>query len=176
MSEIGIEQDYEVDDDGEVLGSLLSFWTRGHGFNPDAVIRAVVDFSLEEHRSVPRIDEGGPVDEVWQKTVHRASGVWEYRRSDVEQPGWDPITLVDLEHRYRGGRKCAVQHCPEPGRIGEPVRLLIEPSDSGMSSDVAYVYVCRFHAKRFPQPPYRVCMIPVGAEVVLPAPDSEGSS
>lgn len=178
MTEIQIEQDHEYDS-GEVGGPLAVFWCKGHGHSESAFIRAVLDYCLDNDVDIPAIRWDDRPVESWQQNVAHQDGI-EYRR-DLTPPTSPrssrfPITILDLEGpRRHGATKCAVNHCNEPWGRGAPVRVVVEPSmgspyygDEHM--DVT-LWLCREHAKRLPEPSYRVCLVPVGAVITLEAKD-----
>lgn len=174
---IGITQDYEFDEDCGLGGPMLSFWTEGHGHDPERFIRAVIDHTLEEHGSVPRIDPDDAPVEMWQRTIDRRDGVEYSRQSTAPEgsnPRAEPITLLDLERGHRGGTKCGVIGCTKPWSSGLPVVVRVEADDRGPTVINSYMTVlmwfCRDHAHHVPEPSYRVCMIPVGATIMLPTP------
>lgn len=177
LTTIAITQDYEFDEDCGLGGPMLSFWTAGHGHDPEQFIRAVIDHTLEEHGSVPRIElEDKPV-EMWQRTLDRRDGVEYSRQStgpDGSVPRSVPITLLDLERRSRGGTKCSVVDCTEPWSSGPSAIVRVEADDRGPTVKSPYVAVrmwfCREHRQQFPDPSYRVCMVPVGATIMLTTP------
>lgn len=170
---IAIEQDSEYDPDEGLGSELRTFWAPGHGHDPDAFVRAVIDHCLDYSGSVPAIDaeEHEPV-EVWQETVEHGDAL-EYRRTDQPPTSprskLEPITMLDLERRTRGAIKCAVIDCRKPYSAGLPARVLIEPTNGDRAHMHVRMWLCRDHTERFPGPSYRVCMIPVGAEILLPA-------
>lgn len=182
VTTIAITQDYEFDEDFGLGNPMLSFWAYGHGHNPEQFIRAVIDHALTEHGSVPRIDPEDEPVEMWQRTIERHDGV-EYSRilaesDDAHGRGAKPVTVLDLERRGRGGTKCGVTGCDRPWSSGKPAIVRIEADGTGPSlNNVPYMSVrmwfCREHTRLFPEPSYRVCMVPVGATILLPAPDGE---
>lgn len=170
---IEINQDHECDE-GEVGGAIPVFWTKGHGHDPDEFVRACIDYCLYNDVTIPRFVpyDDRPV-ETWQQNVAVQDGI-EYRRDPTPpkspRSSRFPITILDLEQpRRRGGTKCGITGCDEPWGRGIPIRVSIEPDDTGMRYMAAQIWLCREHAKRFPEPSYRVCMVPIGAEIVLPA-------
>lgn len=172
MSDIVINQDNEYDD-GEVGGPIPVFWTKGHGHDAGEFMRAVVMFCLDNDVTIPRLDpwDDKPV-ETWQQNVAVHDGI-EYRRDKTpptsSRSSRFPITILDLEGpRRHGGTKCGVDHCDEPWGRGTPVRVAIEPTDAGLDYMGVTIWLCREHAKRFPEPSYRVCMVPIGATITLP--------
>ncbi len=179
---IGITQDHEFDESCGLGGPMLSFWTDGHGHDPEQFIRAVIDHTLEEHGSVPRIaPEDEPV-EVWQRTIDRRDGVEYSRRStapDRSAHEYKPITLLDLEQHTRGGTKCSVVNCPKPWSSGPSATVRVEPENREPTVNNPYMAVrmwfCSEHRHLFPEPSYRVCLVPVGATILLPtSPDAHG--
>ena len=181
---IVIEQDYEIEDDGEVGGPLAVFWTAGHGHDEHDVIRAVVEHCLAEGRDIPRIDgDHGPV-EVWQTTLSRGDSI-EYRRAATREglPPYTraaditPVTLLDLDARARGAAICSIRDCRRPRSTGTPVRAVVAPTDGGAGVNDRHVsvevWLCREHRGTLPDPYYRVCLVPVGAKILLPAPEGD---
>lgn len=169
---IEIIQDCEFDEDCGLGGPMPSFWAEGHGHDPEQFIRAVIDYTLEENGSVPRID-AQPV-ELWQRTIDRRDGV-EYSRlataPDRSTRGYEPITLLDLERLGRGGTKCSVVGCAKPWSSGPAAVVRVEADSREPTVNDPYMAVrmwfCREHARQFPEPSYRVCMVPVGATILL---------
>lgn len=178
---IEITQDYEFDEDCGLGGPMLSFWAEGHGHDPEQFIRAIIDYTLTEHGSVPRIDPEDQPLKMWQRTIERGDGV-EYRRhlaesDDAHGRGAKPITVLDLERPRRGGTKCGVVGCTNPWSSGPSAIVRVEADGRGPTVNNPYMSVrlwfCREHSRQFPEPSYRVCMVPVGATIMLPAPDDE---
>ena len=181
VATIEITQDYEFDEDFGLGGSMLSFWAKGHGHDAEQFIRAVVDFTLTERGSVPRIEEEDAPVEMWQRVIERHDGV-EYSRilaesDDAHGRGAEPVTVLDLERRGRGGTKCGVTGCTKPWSSGKAAMIRVEADGRGPTVNNPYMSVrmwfCREHCRQFPEPSYRVCMIPVGATILLPASDGE---
>jgi len=181
---IAITQDYEFDEDCGLGGPMLSFWAAGHGHDPEQFIRAVIDHTLEYHGSVPRIEPDDKPVEMWQRTIDHHDGV-EYSRhlaesDDTRGRGAKPITVLDLERRGRGGTKCGVTGCDKPWSSGKPAIVRVEADDRGPTVNNPYMSVrmwfCREHSRQFTEPSYRVCMVPVGATIMLPAPADEDGS
>jgi hypothetical protein len=179
---IQIEQDHEMGYDGEVSSRINVFWAKGHGHETDKFIRAVIDHCLEYDEGIPAISWEDRPQEVWQHTESAGECMWEYIRAN--EPSWnagrkaEPITLLDLDRRGRGARKCHIQDCREPWSISTPVQVCIEPGMGGASINdprmTVYITLCREHLKRFPEPSYLVCLIPVGATILLPKPAEGG--
>jgi hypothetical protein len=171
---IEINQDHEVDD-GEYTGNPVDcFWTHGHGHHADDVIRAVLDHCMEEELDIPRINlwEDGVI-ELWQRSVDRGDFV-EYVRANTVPEGhprrdWQPITLLDLNRPGRGGPKCSVNGCKEPWSVGAPVQVVVEPAGGLADRTSVRMHLCRAHRRVMPEPSYRVCLVPVGAEILLPS-------
>lgn len=174
MPAIEIVQDSEWD--GELGGPLGVFWTRGHGHDARDFIRAVLDYCLYNDVDIPAITGDDAPVKTWQQNVSHQDSV-EYQRdptppTSVRSPRF-PITLLDLEGpRRHGGTKCSVDDCPEPWSQGAPVQVRIEADveGAGLRYMAVRMWFCRKHARQFPEPSYRVCMIPAGAEILLPAP------
>jgi hypothetical protein len=171
---IVINQDHEIDYDGEVGSAVPVFWAKGHGYDEGEFVRAVIDYCLGNDVTIPRFDpyDDKPV-ETWQQNVSVHDGI-EYRRDSTPpnslRSSRFPITILDLERpRRRGATKCGVNGCDEPWGLGVPIKVAIEPDDSGMAYTAVTIWLCREHAARFPEPSYRVCMVPVGATIMLPA-------
>lgn len=174
---IGIEQDYEIEDDGEVGGPLAVFWTVGHGHDPYDVIRAVVEHCLDEGRDIPRIDGDRAPVEMWQTVVKRGDCV-EYRRaaSKDQLPPYTraadiaPITLLDLDARARGAAKCSIRDCRNPWKSGVPVQVATKPDppDGSMPRrEHVEVWLCRDHQDVMADKYYRMAVVPVGAVIEL---------
>lgn len=174
---IEIEQDQEIDHDGELCGSINVFWAKGHGHDPDKFIRAVIDHCFDYEGGVPAISWEDKPQELWQH-IQPVGDNFEYHRS--AESSWnagrkaEPITLLDLDRRGRGALKCHVHNCREPWSRSTPVQVCIEPGD-GSDNMTVYITLCREHAIRFPEPSYRVRMVPVGATILLPKQDEVAS-
>lgn len=172
---IEIVQDHECDGD-EIGGPISVFWAKGHGYDAREFIRAVVEYCLDRDADVPPITwEDGPV-ETWQQNVVHQAGV-EYRRDATPPKALHssrfPVTILDLEQpRRRGSAKCSVDQCTEPWFAGAMVRVAVEPGQGEPTSGSPYMavtlWLCREHRKNLPSPSYRVCLIPVGATILLP--------
>lgn len=176
IGSIGITQDYEYDEDFGLGSPMLSFWAQGHGHDPEQFIRAVIDYTWTEHGWVPRIEPEDKPVEMWQRAINRNDGV-EYQRQ-VTKPDRSyrratPITVIDLGRRGRGGTKCGVVNCDDPWSSGPSVVVRVEADGREPTLNNSYMAVrmwfCREHSRRFPQPSYRVCMVPVGATIMLPS-------
>lgn len=176
-SAIAITQDYEFDEDWGLGSPMLTFWAKGHGHNTEQFIRAVIDYTLCEHGSVARIEPEDEPVEMWQWTVDRGDSV-EYRRQTTKPghsyPPYELITVLDLGRRVRGGTKCGVIGCGNPWSSGKPAMIRVEADGRGPTVNNSYMTVrmwfCREHTSQFPDPSYRVCMVPVGATIMLPTP------
>lgn len=169
---IDIHQDWEWDDDFGLGSPMPVFWAKGHGHDQNEFIRAVVEHCLDEYRDIPCIPADAEFVAMWQQNVSHNESI-EFRRStdapmSPRSPKF-PVTVLDLAGPRKGGAKgCAITGCDEAWSRGIPVQALIEPTDESERM-TAYLWLCREHAVRFPDPGYRVCMIPVGAQVVLEA-------
>lgn len=174
MSGIEIEQDYEVDDDGDVGGRLACWWARGHGHKAEDFAMAVVGYCLDCDAETPRIDLDD-IKELWQRNIPVGDSV-QYRRSTEPPKGPRdeafPVTVLDIEAR-RGGRKCAVNGCRNPWFASRPVQVADKVDADYMAIDIT---LCREHSQRFPEPSYRVRFVPVGATIMLPADPAEDRS
>lgn len=179
---IDITQDYEFFD-GEIGGRMATFWAPGHGHDTDAFIRGVLNLCLDEGADVPAITQDDTPVEMWQRNVESHDGVYYDRATEIpthgRKPDWFPVTVLDVEPPRRGGgTKCGVDKCVQPWRSGEPIRVCIEPTDDpdpGRYMTVR-VWLCREHAHRFPDPTYRVFMVPAGATVLLPSAQNAAAS
>lgn len=165
---IEINQDREFGEDfAEAGGPMNVFWSYGHGHDAGQFIRAVVDHCLEGPGEVPAIGADDAPQKLWQRNVDRDGFVEYVRRSEAPiRHDWKPVTLLDLEHRRRGGTKCSVVGCSEPWSVGSNARVRVDTTEDHMDMRV---WLCREHSRRFPEPSYRVCMVPVGATILLPA-------
>lgn len=184
---IEIYQDCEYD--GESFSSVLPvFWAKGHDLNEGEFRLAVIHYLIDEEGDFPAMSWEDPIEEQWQRNVEVSGGGIEYRRRD-DRPGYDdftgpvdwfPITILDLERQRRGQHKCAVTQCREPWSVGSPAQIRVSPTVGdeaelgGTPGESIYLWLCRKHRKRYPEPCYRVCMVPVGATIMLPAPDPCG--
>lgn len=175
---IEIYQDNEYDGE-EFSAPLPVFWAKGHDLNHNDFLRAVVEYCIEEcDFEIPAMSWDDDIDEQWQRNVEVPGGGVEYWRTTEppEYPGsmegkeTFPITILDLEKRRRGAHKCSVTHCREPWSVGSPARVRVSTDEKEVS---VYLWLCREHLKAYPEPSYRVCMIPVGATIMLP-PTCEG--
>lgn len=166
---IEINQDQGFDADlGELVGPMDVYWAPGHGHNASEFIRSVVDHCLESVGEVPAIRTDDAPQELWQRNVQHRDSVEYQRRSDrPTRHEWIPITVLDLERRSRGGTKCSVDGCNEPWASGPAVQVRVDSAEDYMA---ARLWLCREHGERFPEPSYRICMIPVGATILLPRP------
>lgn len=164
---IEINQDREFDEDfAEVGGPMNIFWSYGHDHDVNRFVRAVIDHCLEDSGEVPAIRADDTPQQLWQRNVEHDGSVEYVRRSDPPtRHEWKPVTLLDLEHRRRGGTKCSVVGCHQPWSVGSSARVRVDTTEDHM--DVR-VWLCREHNERFPEPSYRVCMVPVGATILLP--------
>lgn len=162
-----IERDYEFDE-GDVGGPLDTFWARGHGHDPDVFIRAVIELCLGDG-TVPRIDHDDVLVHMWQQNISIGDGI-EYRRfsekpeSSRHHPAF-PVTVLDLNRRRLGGRRCMFTDCKMPWQATTPIRVVI---GEGLEYQAVEISTCREHRELLPDPYYRVCLVPVGATVVLP--------
>ena len=167
-----IEQDYELDFDGEVGSPLAVFWTADHGHDPTALIRAIVEHCLDCGRDIPRIpDDARPV-EMWQQNIPRGDAV-EYHRHAEKPPGvphrhLHPVTVLDVDRRQSGAPICSVQGCHRPWHIGHTITAVVDLTEG--DHEAVSMRMCREHSARFPAPSYRVRMVPVGATIVLASP------
>lgn len=168
QGKIEINQDQEFDADrGEVLGPLDVYWAYGHGHNVGEFIRAVVDHCLEWSGEVPAIRAEDAPQELWQRSVEHGGAVEYQRRSEPPiRHEWNPITILDLERGSHGGTKCSVDGCSEPWASGPSARVRVDAAEDHVA---VRLWLCREHQRRFPEPSYRVCMIPVGATILLPS-------
>lgn len=172
---IDINQDYEYDEVFGLGAAMNVFWAPGHGYEDRDFIRAVVAHSLDEHDVVPYIGEEAEINEMYQSVQEQGDGSLVYDRRPMIPEydhfrgpvDWKPVTVMDLDRRHPGARKCAVRGCSEPWSAGLPVQVLIAPTDGADVRCTADLWLCRTHTKEIPDPVYRLAFIPVGAEVVL---------
>lgn len=167
---VEIEQDHEAFDDD--IGSPMDvFWAKGHGHDPADFIRSVVEHCLDYGRSIPRIpDDLRPV-EMWQRNVPSGDCIVYHRYA--ERPagrgasrGMFPVTVLDVDGRRSGATKCSVNGCENPWMSGRPVAAKVDMDETYTA---VTLWFCRKHGHKFPEPSYRVCMVPVGATIVLEA-------
>lgn len=165
---IVIEQDWEWDEDQGLGAPMPVFWAKGHGHDHNEFIREVIEHCLDDDSDIPAIPADAALEEVWQQNVAHNESI-EFRRTtevpaSLRSPKF-PVTVLDLAGPRKGGAKgCGIDRCGEAWSSGVPVRVLIDTDSEYMA---AHLWLCREHSKRFPEPSYRVCMIPVGATVVL---------
>lgn len=173
MNEIEVVQDYECDDDGDIGSPMPVFWAKGHGFEARAFIEAVVWFCLDNDVDIPRITGDDLPVEVWQQNVSRSGGSIEFRRtaegSTSRHSPRFPITLLDLWRPGRGGKGCSVIGCDQPWRSGPSARVVVEPTDGTGKPVSVRMWFCPEHSRSYPEPSYRIFMVPVGATIKLPA-------
>lgn len=173
MSAIEIFQDYDADGGGP----MATFWAKGHGHDDRDFIRSVLDYCLYHDVDIPAIATHDEPVETWQQNISREDEI-EYRRypdppTSPRSPRF-PITILDLEGvRRHGGTACSVDDCHEPWFVGSPVRVQVEPDPGKIELGSPYMavrlWLCREHRRRLPEPFYRLCLIPVGATILLPA-------
>lgn len=173
-SALEIERDYEMDVDGELGGQMLVWWSRGHGHDPEKFIRAVVDNCLENGDAIPRIGENdGPV-EMWQHNVRVGDGI-RYDRTDTApvkpRSPLFPVTVLDVENRRAGSRACSVPACVRPWAGSRQVLVVTKVDDDDPMT--VYLPLCRKHSEQIPDPTYRLRLVPVGATIMLPAPEED---
>lgn len=171
MSELEIYQDHEFDPDFGDNGPRPMFWAKGHGHDIREFIRAILKYCLDNDVDIPAIPCDIEPVETWQQNVEHDGGI-EYWRDSIPpstpRTSRFPITLLDLDRQGRGGTKCSVIYCSEPWSTGPTASVRVEPSDDSEYASVR-VWLCREHRNRWPEPSYRVCMIPVGATILLSA-------
>lgn len=166
---IEVEQLHDIDGDGELSGRTNCWYCEGH-VNPERFVRSVIDFVIEYGDRIPLIDLSW-VRHCWLYKRPNHGGSWTADFRDEIPPrwrrrDWEAVTVLDCEQR-RGGPRCSVRDCTSISSVGHPVMVKIEAGDSHTSADI---WLCRRHSAQFPGPSYRVCMVPVGATIMLPAP------
>jgi len=164
---IEIEQDFDLDG-GEIGGGMAVFWSRGHGFDRDEFIRAVVGFCLDNGLTVPPVGWDEKPEELWQQNVP-VNGYVEYRRHpepgpNVRSPRF-PVTVLDAERRRHGAQKCAIAGCENGWSHAPQLRIIVEANDPYQA---VVVPLCRDHRSAVPDPWYRCVVVPVGSTVALP--------
>jgi hypothetical protein len=171
MSEIEIQQDWEIDEDGEIGGPMHTYWCYGHGHKRSDFIRFVFELCVGQG-VVPRFDSmDHPVVEMWQVERPTGDGIT-YERHAIEPTNLrrhveaKPITLLDLDYLRHGGRSCSVVDCRNPWASTAPHPLIVEGDRPRVSLKVP---LCREHKDAYPEPYYRMVVVPVGATVLLPA-------
>lgn len=179
MSAPEIFQDHEFTG-SEIGGPMAVFWAKGHGFDPRGFIRAVLDYCLDNDVDIPAITGDDAPVETWQQNVTQGGAI-EYRRDPTPPSSLRssrfPVTVLDLDSRRHGGTKCAVSDCREPWSAGTPVQVRVEPDTEEPGPYMAVcLWLCREHRTALPEPFYRVCMVPVGATILLPPADSPGGA
>jgi hypothetical protein len=159
-----IFRDHELD--GQEIGSPLNvFWCEGHGFPPDDFILEVVKYCLDYYGNVPAIAEDDIPREMWQQVVPRGDVV-EYQRTkefdSKKRYGCKPITILDLESRTSGGRKCMVNGCTNPWSSSFPMALAKLEGRFTIG-----ITLCKAHKEDMPDYYYRMMLVPPGGKVVL---------
>ena len=169
MSGWEINQDCEVDDDGDIGGWLEVFWAEGHGHNAEEFIRAVVDHCLEWGHDIPRIAEGCEPVELWQCDRKRGDSVVFDRRSEPAGllAHWRAVTVLDCERRFFGAASCSVTDCTRPVMSSQGFPIAWEPDGEYVALDMR---LCSEHRRLIPDQSYRLRFVPVGATIVLEAP------
>lgn len=169
MTDIEIFQDYECDEFGEVDGPMDVYWCRGH-VDHDEFLRAVIDYCLGYGR-VPAIHHEDRPRHQWQRNV-RIGDTTRYDRSDHpperrHSPDF-AITVIDLNHRVHGTRRCSIHGCENPWNRMPSVRVVIdeETADHVNGHMAAEISLCAEHSRRFTEPHYRWMIAPVGYAVV----------
>lgn len=172
MSVIEIEQDHQLDYDGEVSGPMHVYWAEGHDHDPEAFLRAVIDHCIDYARDIPRIAWDEPSVEMWQRDVAHGDSVEYHREQEIpsghRRADWRPVTVLDLERSPRGATKCSVNNCTRPWDSGQPIQITHEVDGPYLALTM---WLCREHREAIPEPSYRLRFIPVGATIMLPAPE-----
>ena len=155
-----LHRDAEVDEDtGDIGGWLDVWWIEGHSHDPDDLLLAVVADALASEGRCPAIhDSDGPV-EMWQRTVAVGDAVL-FNRGVERRPGWEPVTVIDLERHSSGLGRCGVRDCLAPAESRTPLRVAL----TDVSIDVP---LCRTHRSEVPDPHWRCLLVPVGHQVVI---------
>lgn len=162
-----INQDYDIDFDGEVGSPLDVFWCEGHVDDDTSFIRAVVDHCIEWGRTIPRISEDKAPTLVWQHDRKDGDSVTYIRRDSDEglrRADWRPVTLLDCERRFMGATSCSVTRCTGPVRSSQGLEVVWEPDGDHLALDMR---LCDKHREQMPDQSYRLRFIPVGATILL---------
>lgn len=170
MTAVEINQDAEVDDDGDIGGWLDVFWCEGHDVDGETFLRALVDHCLAWGHDVPRIPRDAEPAEMWQHDRTAGDAVIFERERNVpdgaRRADWRPVTVLDLERRFMGGAACSVRGCTGAVYSSQAFPVVWEPDGENLALDVR---LCREHRTQIPDQPYRLRFIPVGATIVLEA-------
>lgn len=164
---IEIVQFNEIADDGEVMDRMPSWYCQGHVDHVE-FIRALVDHCVDYGDSTPRIDPGS-VKHQYLRKIGGYDGSWTADLRDEIPAGstrrsWEPVTTFEVARRF-GGVACSVAGCTQPVAARVPVRAVLD-AKNGSRPDLRFP-LCTVHRAVFPDPHYRVCLIPVGAVIGL---------
>lgn len=159
----------EIADDGEVMDRMPSWYCEGH-VDRIEFIRALVDHCVDYGDTIPSIDPYSVKHQFLCK-VGGHDGSWTADfRDDIpagsRRKSWEPVTVFEVTRRF-GGVACSATGCTQPVSARIPVRAVLDATDGGPLS--LYFPLCTAHRGLFPDPIYRVCLVPVGATVVTPA-------
>ena len=162
-----IQQDYEIDWDGEVGAPLDVFWCEGHGHDPADFVRAVVEHCLDYGRDIPRIEDVRRPAELWQCDRKSGDSITYERRESVEglrRADWRPVTVLDCERRRLGATSCSVKGCTRPVRSQQAFPVVWEPDGEYVALEMR---LCDEHRGQIPDQTYRLVFVPVGATIML---------
>ncbi|MGE0178102.1 MAG: hypothetical protein AB7G17_14675 [Phycisphaerales bacterium] len=159
----------EIAEDGEVLDRMPSWYCEGH-VDRIEFIRTLVDHCVDYGDTIPSIDPDSVKHQFLYK-VGGHDGSWTADFRDKIPAGsrkgsWEPVTTFEVARRF-GGVACAAMGCTQPVAARVPVRAVLDAKDGGQLA--LYFSVCIAHRALIPDPQYRVCLVPVGAIVVMPA-------
>lgn len=159
----------EIAEDGEVLDRMPSWYCEGH-VDRIEFIRTLVDHCVDYGDTIPSIDPDSVKHQFLYK-VGGHDGSWTADfRDDIpagsRRKSWEPVTTFEVARRF-GGVACAAMGCTQPVAARVPVRAVLDAKDGGQLA--LYFSVCIAHRALIPDPQYRVCLVPVGATVVMPA-------
>lgn len=172
---IGIEQDCELDYDGEVGNHLPVFWCEGHGHDGTEFVRAVVEHCIDYGEDIPAIEWDATPVEMWQTDRDMGDAVEYVRAAEIpsgdRRDAWRPVTVLDLWRRCHGATKCSVNGCSKPWDSGQPIQIVTEVDGPYTALTM---WLCREHRELLPEPSYRLRFVPVGSTIMLSPPATPG--
>jgi len=166
---IEIIQLHDIDDDGEVGSPQQSWYCAGH-VGIEEFVHALVNHCIDYGNDVPRIDMDD-VNHLHLRKVGGHNGSWtaDFRDELPERGGksWEPVTVYETPTKL-GGMACSVSDCRRPTYTRHNMLAVLDATDGqrlGLN-----IGLCREHRDAFPDPYYRVFLVPVGATIQLPVP------
>lgn len=159
----------EIADDGEVMDRMPSWYCEGH-VDRIEFIRALVDHCVDYGDTIPSIDpDSVKLQFLCKVGGHDGSWTADFR-DDIpagsRRKSWEPVTTFEVTRRF-GGVACAATDCTQPVSARVPVRAVLDATDGGPLA--LFFPLCTAHRRLVPEPCYRVCLVPIGAVIQLPA-------